>query len=119
MYDLIYVASAAPTNKYKSGHSRKYLDTVEAMEAYLARMEDDGLLYFSAQPGRHKIRVMREVLRRRGIEDLSQHVIHVNGRHHIDHKDNLYFPEALHEKGHRHGRGDVRRRAGLSGRQGA
>jgi len=91
MYDLIYVASAAPTNKYKSGHSRKYLDTVEAMEAYLARMEDDGLLYFSAQPGRHKIRVMREVLRRRGIEDLSQHVIHVNGRHHIDHKDNLYF----------------------------
>lgn len=91
IYDMIFVASAAPTNKYKSGHTRKYLDTIEAMEAYVDHLKEGGLIYFSAQQSRHKIRMMREVLKRRGIADFQKHVIFINDRHVIDHKDNMYI----------------------------
>ena len=49
-YNVIYVGSDAATSMFKTGHSKKYLDTYEAMNAYMNQIEEDGLIIFQAQP---------------------------------------------------------------------
>ncbi|MFT4626149.1 MAG: 16S rRNA G966 N2-methylase RsmD, partial [Myxococcota bacterium] len=49
-YDLIYVANNGAVHTSRTGHTRKFLDTYEAMGAYLDHLADGGLLIFMNQP---------------------------------------------------------------------
>jgi hypothetical protein len=74
-YDLIFVGSNAATGVWLTGHSRKYLDTVEAFDLYLDRLSEHGLLVFNHQPVERRLATMRRVFEERGITDFSQHVV--------------------------------------------
>lgn len=74
-YDLIYAGSDAPTSLYKTGHSRKYLDTYEAMEDYVERLERTGLLIFEAQPSIPKFQALRLIHQERFDGDFSQSIL--------------------------------------------
>lgn len=71
-FDVIYVANNAATSQYKSGHSRKYLDTYEAMASYLDHMRDDALLIYRCQPLEHLIDIFKVLFDERGIGDLDR-----------------------------------------------
>ncbi len=73
-YDVIFAASDAPTLQYKTGHSRKYLDTTEAMRAYVDHLSDDGLLIFENQPSVHKIESLKTVFAEKGVGDLADRI---------------------------------------------
>jgi len=74
-YDFIYVGSSAPTSLSVTGHTRKYLYTVEAFESYLAALKPGGLLVFDHQPLYQNIQTMRAAFARRGIPDFEQCVL--------------------------------------------
>jgi hypothetical protein len=63
-YDFIYAGSDAGTSLYRSGHSRKFLDTVEAMADYVAHLRPSGILAFEVQPVVHKINALRVLFER-------------------------------------------------------
>lgn len=54
-HDLVYVANNGAVFAGRTGHTRKFLDTREAMEAYLDRLAPDGLLVFVHQPVAEKL----------------------------------------------------------------
>ena len=66
-YDAIFVASNGAQHANRTGHSRKYLDTVEAMEAYLDHLGEDGVIVFNEQPRVHKIEIFKRLLAERGL----------------------------------------------------
>ena len=74
-YDYIFVASSAATTKYKTGHSRKYLDTTEALAAYLDHLSPRGLLQFSCQPAYDKIESLKKVFAARNMGDPRRHIM--------------------------------------------
>lgn len=74
-YDVIYVGSDAATSQYKSGHSRKYLDTKEAMAAYLDHLRADGLLVFRCHPSAHLVESLKWLSAERGQGPLSERVM--------------------------------------------
>jgi hypothetical protein len=79
-YDVIYAGSDAATTKYLTGHTRKYLDTTEAMKAYLDHLSDDGLLMFVCQPALHKIASLRAIFREQRKELLGNHLVVIGDR---------------------------------------
>ncbi|MBI2434769.1 MAG: hypothetical protein HYV26_18085 [Candidatus Hydrogenedentes bacterium] len=64
-YDVIFVGSKAQTNVQLTGHSRKYLDTVEAYGLYLDRLKDNGILYFNHQPLVDVVLTLRKLFEQR------------------------------------------------------
>ncbi len=71
-YDLILVASNGAVHANKTGHTRKYLDTYEAVRSYLDRMTDDGMIVFSNQPIDRKTESFRALFEERKIGDFSK-----------------------------------------------
>jgi len=90
-YDLIYAGSNAATFKYKTGHSRKYLDTKEAMESYLAHLRPEGMLIFDCQPSFDKIEALKTIYRERGWTGFADHIIVMTVRNITDHCDLLAY----------------------------
>ncbi|MCB9756722.1 MAG: hypothetical protein H6713_42940 [Myxococcales bacterium] len=76
-YDLIYIGCNAATTAI-TGHSRKYLDTVEAYERYLELLTNDGLLVFDHQPLERRLQNLRAVFEKRGITEFENKVIVVD-----------------------------------------
>lgn len=74
-FDLIVVGTNAATLLQLTGHSRKYLDTVEAFGRYLDRLADGGLIVFQHQPMSKRLLGWRKVFERRGIGDLGARFI--------------------------------------------
>jgi spermidine synthase len=74
-YDVVYVGSDAATSVIKTGHSRKYLDTKEAMAEYLDHLRPGGLLIFHCIPSGHKLLALHEVYKERGWTNLDESVI--------------------------------------------
>jgi len=74
-YNVIYVGSDAATSMFKTGHSRKYLDTYEAMRAYMDHLEEGGFIIFQAQPAIHKIEAFKRLFIEDGRNDFSECVI--------------------------------------------
>jgi hypothetical protein len=72
VYDLIYVGSDAATTTYKTGHSRKYLDTYEAMVEYVDHLNSNGIIIFHAQPSKHKLKILQRIFYERGFPPLSK-----------------------------------------------
>jgi spermidine synthase len=73
-YDLIYLGSNAATTAV-TGHSTKYLDTVEAYHAYLDLLAPGGLMVFDHQPLAMRIQNLRVVFEQRGIDNFAERVV--------------------------------------------
>lgn len=73
-YDLIYVASNGAQYATRTGHSRKFLETREAMESYLDRLAPGGVIVFGVQPSKHKIRWFKRIFEDRGLGPLENAV---------------------------------------------
>jgi hypothetical protein len=73
-YDLIYLGTNAATTAV-TGHTTKYLDTVEAYDAYLDLLAPGGLMVFDNQPLEKRIANFRHVFEQRGIGELKDRVI--------------------------------------------
>jgi spermidine synthase len=65
-YDLIFVASNGSQHASRTGHSRKFLDTREAMAAYLDRLNPGGTILFNVQNVDHKFEIFKRLLEERG-----------------------------------------------------
>lgn len=66
-YDAIFVASNGAQHANRTGHSRKYLDTKEAMAAYLDHLSPGGVIVFNEQPRVHKIEIFKRLFAERGL----------------------------------------------------
>jgi hypothetical protein len=75
-YDLIFVATNGSTNDARTGHTRKYLDTTEAMASYLDHLAPgpDAMIVFMNQPVLHKAESLRRLFDERGLGDFSRAV---------------------------------------------
>ncbi|MEZ4241536.1 MAG: hypothetical protein R3F59_36385 [Myxococcota bacterium] len=70
-YDLIHVANNGAVAANRTGHTRKFLDTCEAMAAYLDHLAPDGVLVFANQPIEEKLGCFRELFAQRGLGDAT------------------------------------------------
>ncbi len=79
-FDAIFVATNGAQHATRTGHSRKYLDTHEAMEAYLEHLSDDGVIVFNFQPFRQKMEVFKRLFAQRDGPPFSQTVMILNAK---------------------------------------
>jgi hypothetical protein len=73
-YDLIFVATNGAQNSQRTGHARKFLDTLEAMEVYLDHLAPGGSIVFNYQRIDYKIEIFKRLLKERGHVPFSQAV---------------------------------------------
>ena len=78
-YDLIYLGCAASTTAV-TGHSRKYLDTTEALDKYLDLLSDEGLFIIDQQPLDRHLHNLIEVFERRGLGDIRDKIMIVDSK---------------------------------------
>ncbi len=73
-YDLIFVATNGSTNAERTGDTRKYLDTYEAMAAYLDHLAPapGSMMVFMNQPVLHKAESLKRLFAERGLGDFSR-----------------------------------------------
>ena len=71
-YDLIFVATNGAQNSQRTGHARKFLDTREAMEAYLDHLNPGGAIVFNYQRIDYKIEIFKRLLQERGMAPFSE-----------------------------------------------
>jgi hypothetical protein len=75
-YDLVFVATNGSINAGRTGHTRKYLDTVEAMASYLDHLSPSpgSMIVFVNQPVLHKAESLRTLFIERGLGDFGKAV---------------------------------------------
>ncbi len=75
-YDLLFVATNGATNDARTGHTRKYLDTYEAMASVLDHLAPgpDSMIVFVNQPVLHKAESLRLLFAARGLGDFGKAV---------------------------------------------
>ncbi|MEZ4319393.1 MAG: hypothetical protein R3F61_17900 [Myxococcota bacterium] len=74
IYDLIYVANNGAVHASRTGHTRKFLDTYEAMDEYIGQLSDKGIMVFTAQPVMEKIPSFRKIFAERGLASPEQSI---------------------------------------------
>ena len=82
-YDFIFTATNGSVYAARTGHTRKYLDTYEAMAAYLDHLTPDGVMFFWNQPIEPKLVSFKKLFEERGLPDVSKSVF-VYGDTHSD-----------------------------------
>ncbi len=75
-YDLVFVATNGSTNTERTGHTRKYLETSQAMASILDHLEPgpESMIVFMNQPVIHKLESLRPLFAERGLGDFDQAV---------------------------------------------
>jgi uncharacterized membrane protein YhaH (DUF805 family) len=75
-YDLLFVATNGATNTGRTGHTRKYLDTTEAMASILDHLAPGpgSMIVFVNQPVIHKAESLRLLFAERGLGDFGKAV---------------------------------------------
>jgi hypothetical protein len=75
-YDLLFVATNGSINAGRTGHTRKYLDTYEAMASYLDHLAPvpGSMMVFVNQPVLHKAESLRRLFAERGLGDFGKAV---------------------------------------------
>ncbi len=75
-YDLIFVATNGSVNAERTGDTRKYLDTYEAMASYLDHLAPGpgSMMVFVNQPVLHKAESLRLLFAERGLGDFGKAV---------------------------------------------
>jgi uncharacterized membrane protein YhaH (DUF805 family) len=73
-YDLVFVATNGATTDVRTGHTRKYLDTSEAMASLLDHLAPgpDSMIVFVNQPVLHKAESLRLLFAARGLGDFGK-----------------------------------------------
>ena len=74
-FDMIYVANNGAVQAARTGHTRKFLDTCEAMEAYLDHLAPGGMMVFTNQPIEEKVSCFRDLLAERGLADVADALV--------------------------------------------
>ncbi len=84
-YDLIFVASNGAQHAVRTGHVRKFLDTTQAMDAYLDRLAPGGVIVFHDQPRLHKDEMFKRLLAERdGVPYADAVMVLGRGRYRAD-----------------------------------
>jgi hypothetical protein len=75
-YDLLFVSTNGSIHTGRTGHTRKYLDTYEAMASYLDHLAPgpDAMMVFVNQPVLHKAESLRQLFAERGLGDFGKAV---------------------------------------------
>ncbi len=75
-YDLVFVGTNGSVNAERTGDTRKYLDTYEAMASYLDHLAPgpDSMLVFMNQPVLHKAESLRRLFAERALGDFGKAV---------------------------------------------
>ncbi|HEX2660191.1 MAG TPA: hypothetical protein VHU40_18035, partial [Polyangia bacterium] len=75
-YDLVFVATNGATSTERTGHTRKYLDTSEAMASLLDHLATgpESMIVFVNQPVLHKAESLRRLFPERGLGDFAKAV---------------------------------------------
>ncbi len=75
-YDLLFAATNGSIDTGRTGHTRKYLDTYEAMAAYLDHLAPTpgAMMVFVNQPVLHKAESLRLLFAERGLGDFGKAV---------------------------------------------
>jgi len=75
-YDLLFVSTNGSINAGRTGHTRKYLDTYEAMASYLDHLAPGpgAMMVFVNQPVLHKAESLRLLFAERGLGDFGKAV---------------------------------------------
>ncbi len=75
-YHLLFAATNGATNAGRTGHTRKYLDTYEAMASYLDHLAPGpgSMMVFVNQPVLHKAESLRRLFAERGLGDFGKAV---------------------------------------------
>jgi len=75
-YDLLFVSTNGSINAGRTGHTRKYLDTYEAMASYLDHLAagPGSMMVFVNQPVIHKAESLRLLFAERGLGDFGKAV---------------------------------------------
>lgn len=75
-YELLFVATNGAVNAERTGDTRKYLDTYEAMASYLDHLAPGpgSLIVFMNQPVLHKAVSLRRLFAERGLGDFAKAV---------------------------------------------
>ena len=75
-YDLVLVSTNGSTNAGRTGHTRKYLDTYQAMASYLDHLAPGpgSMMVFVNQPVLHKAESLRRLFAERGLGDFGRAV---------------------------------------------
>ncbi len=94
-YDFIYLGSNAATTAV-TGHTTKYLDTVEAYNTYLDLLAPGGIMVFDHQPLQKRIYNLRHVFEQRGVENFEDHVVILDDPQRSD-DDMLLSPDGFTE----------------------
>lgn len=71
-YDAIFVATNGAQHAARTGHARKFLDTREAMEAYIDHLAPGGVIVFNHQRVDHKIEAFKRILQDRGLAPFEE-----------------------------------------------
>lgn len=74
-YDVIFIGSSASLSLAVTGHTRKFLYTVEAFNLYLDALKPGGLLIFDHQPLFRNLDTLKTVFAQRGIESFPNSVM--------------------------------------------
>ncbi len=76
-YDLVFVATNGATSDARTGHTRKYLDTTEAMASLLDHLAPgpDSMIVFVNQSVLHKAESLRLLFAERGLGDFGHAAI--------------------------------------------
>ena len=80
-YELLFVATNGATNAGRTGHTRKYLDTTEAMASVLDHLAPGpgSMIVFVNQPVIHKAESLRLLFAERGLGDFGKAVFAFGG----------------------------------------
>jgi hypothetical protein len=80
-YDAIFIGSSATTWIAVTGHTRKFLYTVEAFNLYLDALKPGGLLLFDHQPLFKNLDTLKVAFGQRGIKNFPECVILFRSTH--------------------------------------
>ncbi len=95
-YDVIFVGSSASLSLAVTGHTRKFLYTVEAFNLYLDALKPGGMLIFDHQPVYKNLDTLKTVFMQRGLPDFPGSVMLLNsmfGRYHTGSPDVAVSPD--------------------------
>ena len=83
-YDFIYMANNGAVHANRTGHTRKFLDTREAMAEYLEHLAPGGLMVFVNQPILEKVTSFRSLFAERQLGDFGTSAYVFGRRNHPD-----------------------------------
>jgi hypothetical protein len=78
-YDLVFVASRGAQDFSRFGHSRRYLDTIEAFDLIFDRVKAGGTVIFHySQFERDKLEIVKRLFQKKGFEPISNSSLRVS-----------------------------------------